>query len=296
MKAVVPLERFRLLFLVLILGVLHPLSSGALEVPPLTGRINDTAAMLSQQTVGELDSLLAGLEASDSTQLVVLTVPSLEGEVLEEFSIRVAETWGIGQKKHDNGALLLISRDDRRLRIEVGYGLEGRLTDLTAGRIIGRVIVPRFKEGRFDQGIRDGVEAMILAVKGEFDSSTISASRGRGEENDPAGLIFLLAFVFAFIAKVFHGKKVMAAVAGGTAAPVLGLLFLPQLGLWLLILIPVGIFAGLLLSSLSPSGGGGGFYTGPGGFGSTGGFGGGFGGGFSGGGGGFGGGGASGGW
>ncbi|MEN8198659.1 MAG: TPM domain-containing protein [Thermodesulfobacteriota bacterium] len=292
MKGSAALGRLALLFLFLTLGVLRPLPGAALEVPPLTGRVNDTAAMLSGQTVSELDGLLAGLEASDSTQLVVLTIPSLEGELLEDYSLRVAGAWGIGQKEFDNGALLLISRDDRRLRIEVGYGLEGSLTDLVAGRIIGGVIVPRFKEGHFDQGIRDGVEAMVRVVRGEFVASDLPASGQKGG-SDPAGLLFMLIFASAFIGKALHGKKVVAAVAGGTAAPVMGLLFLPQLGPWLLALIPVGILGGILLSTLSPAGGGGGYYMGPGGFGSSSG---GFGGGFGGGGGGFGGGGASGGW
>ncbi len=281
-------------FRLLLLGaVLYPLPGAALEVPPLAGRINDTAAMLSSQTVSTLDSMLAALEASDSTQLVLLTIPSLEGEVIEEYSLEVAEAWGIGQKKNDNGALLLISRDDRRLRIEVGYGLEGSLTDLTAGRIIGGVIVPRFKEGDFDQGIQDGVLAMVQAVKGEFAASSVPAS-GNGQSNDPAGLIFLLFFAFSFISRIFHKKKIAAAVAGGIISPVLGLIFFP-LGLWVLALIPVGIVGGLFVAGLSAAGGtgGGGFYTGSGGFGRSSG---GFGGGFSGGGGGFGGGGASGGW
>ncbi len=285
---------FRLLFLLLLPGgLLCPAPGAALEVPPLAGRINDTASMLSPQTVSHLDSLLAALEASDSTQLVLLTIPSLEGEVIEEYSLQVAEAWGIGQKGNDNGALLLISRDDRRLRIEVGYGLEGSLTDLTAGRIIGGVIVPRFKEGRFDQGIQDGLKAMIQAVKGEFvASSAPSSSKGQG--NDPAGLIFLLFFAFSFIARIFHKKKIAAAVAGGIVSPVLGLIFFP-LGLWVLALIPVGIVGGMFVASLSAARttGGGGFYMGSGGFGRSSG---GFGGGFSGGGGGFGGGGASGGW
>ncbi len=278
----------------LVLGVLLCLVSplAALEVPPLTGRVNDTASMLSQQTVAKLTNLLETFEATDSTQIVVLTIPSLEGEVLEEYSLRVVETWKIGQKNVDNGALLLISRDDRRLRIEVGYGLEGSLTDLVAGRIISREIVSRFREGRFDQGISAGVVAMVEAVRGEYVASATTTSKG--QSNDPAGLLFLLIFAFSFIGRAFRKKKNMAAIAGGIASPVLGLMFLPQLGMWLLALIPAGILGGLFAASLTPvSSGGGGFYTGSGGFGRSSG---GFGGGFGGGGGGFGGGGASGGW
>lgn len=263
----------------------------ALDVPPLNGRVNDTAGMFSQETVTALDALLGQFEATDSTQIVVLTVPTLDGDLLEDFSMRVVEAWKIGQKGLDNGALLLITRDDRRLRIEVGYGLEGRLTDLVAGRIIGQVIVPRFKEGKFNAGVTDGVQAMIAAVRGEF---TASQKTKQKTENDPAGLIFLMIFGFSFLGKILRGKKGVAAVAGSVAAPVLGFLMLPHLGMLLLFFIPMGAFAGLFAASLSSTGGGGGFYMGGGGFGgSSGGFGGGFGGG---GGGGFGGGGASGGW
>ena len=263
----------------------------ALDIPPLTSRVNDTAAMFSRQVVTETEALLQQFEASDSTQIVVLTIPSLAGELLEDYSMRVVEAWKIGQKGIDNGALLLITRDDRRLRIEVGYGLEGSLTDLIAGRIIGQVIVPHFKKGDFDGGLTAGVQAMIQAVRGEFTASQAATST-RQPESDPAGLIFLLIFAFSFIARIFRSKKGAAAMAGAVGAPLLGFMMLPQLGLILLALIPLGALGGLFASSLSATGGGG-FYMGGGGFGGSSG---GFGGGFGGGGGGFGGGGASGGW
>ena len=266
-------------------------SLAALEVPPLTGRVNDKAAMLSSQTRAELEAMLKQFEATDSTQIVLLTIPTLDGEVLEEFSMKVVETWKIGQKGLDNGALLLIARDERKIRIEVGYGLEGSLTDLVAGRIISGEIVPLFRSGQIDAGIRAGIVAMINAVRGEYTPS--AAAPKQNQDSDPFGLIFLLIFAFSFIGRAFHKKQKMAAVAGGIASPVLGVLFLPQMGLWLLALIPVGILGGLFVSSMSSGTGGSGFYMGGGGFGRSSG---GFGGGFSGGGGGFGGGGASGGW
>lgn len=265
----------------------------ALEVPALAGRVNDTASMMSQQTRARLNEFLRELETTDSTQIVVLTIPSLEGEVLENYSMQVVEKWKIGQEKLDNGALLLISRDDREIRIEVGYGLEGTLTDLVSGQIIRRDMVPRFKKGNYDEGIIAGVVAMVKAVRGQYEASDTPTGLGLG--NDPAGLIFILIFAFSFISRIFHKRKVAAAAAGGVVSPVLGLLLLPQIGLWVLALIPVGALGGLFFSSLGVAGGGGGggFYTGTGGFGRSSG---GFGGGFGGGGGGFGGGGASGGW
>jgi uncharacterized protein len=157
-----------ILLFIEIIGLLLCCTVHAVQIPALTGRVNDTAGMLSPASVSHIDGLLEELERSDSTQIVVLTVPSLEAEVLEEFSMRVAEAWRIGQKGLDNGAILLVARNDRKVRIEVGYGLEGKLTDLVAGRIIANEIVPPFKEGRFDEGITRGVVAMIQSVRGEY--------------------------------------------------------------------------------------------------------------------------------
>ena len=141
----------RLIFLLLFLVVATV--CGAAEVPPLQGRVNDYAAMLSPGAVQQLERDLAAFEQSDSTQIVVLTIPSLEGEVLEEYSIKVVEKWQIGQKGKDNGALLLVVKNDRKVRIESGRGLEGTLTDLVSGRIIRNEIRPAFKDGDFDGGV-----------------------------------------------------------------------------------------------------------------------------------------------
>ena len=170
--------------------------AAALDVPRLKGRVNDDAGMLSAATERQLDAVLRDLEQTDSTQIVVLTVPSLQGENLEAFSIRVAEQWKIGQKDFDNGALLLIARKERKLRIEVGYGLEGSLTDLMAGRIIRNVIVPRFKEGNFDRGVAEGVTAMIAVVKGEFTPPRrVQRQPKNGTGGFPGGLFALFAFL-----------------------------------------------------------------------------------------------------
>ncbi|MGD8990943.1 MAG: TPM domain-containing protein [Desulfobacterales bacterium] len=270
----------------------------ALEVPPLTGRVNDTAAMLSAATRQQLEDVLARLEQTDSTQIVVLIIPSLGGEVLEEFSIKVVDQWKIGQKDLDNGALLIIAKNDRKIRIEVGYGLEGSLTDLMAGRIIRNVIVPHFKAGNFDQGVIDGVQAIIEVVRGEYKAAKERpGGRGRQPKDSTSGLGGLLAFVF-FISMLGRLRRPLGIVAGGILAPIAASLFFKLSSVWLLLSIPIGLLAGLILSFLgSPlvfghghhrhrhtggwwSGGGGGFSTG----------------GFGGGGGGFGGGGASGGW
>lgn len=272
------------------------------EVPALKGRVNDYAGILSPAAENELETVLSDLEKTDATQIVVLTLPSLGGETIEEYAIRVADAWKIGQKGLDNGAILIISKNDRKLRIEVGYGLEGTLTDLMAGRIIGNIIVPRFKAGDFEQGITEGVQAMIQEVRGEFKA-----------ENRPApsavpwhGNLFSVIVVLFLINIMGRIRKPMGALAGAGLFPILGALFFNPGPFWTLVMIPMGALGGLAMSffgsplSFSSSsfhgrhgdgfrlGGGRGF-----GGGSFGGF---SGGGFSGGGGGFGGGGASGGW
>ena len=142
---------FRMFFYPLLFLVLYSCFSFppvyALDVPKLQGYVNDYADMISPQVRDQLNNELHAFEQSDSTQIVILTIPSLEGEALEDFSIKVAEAWKIGQKNKDNGAILLVAKQERKIRVEVGRGLEGRLTDLMSGRIIDLVIQPRFKSG-----------------------------------------------------------------------------------------------------------------------------------------------------
>lgn len=275
-------------------------SALAREVPPLKGRINDYAAMLSTATITQLDSVLADLESTDSTQIVVLTIESLQGDSLQDFSLRVAEQWKIGRKDTDNGALLLVARDDRKLRIEVGYGLEGSLTDMVSGQIIRNIITPQFRQGNFNQGVSDGVGAMIAVVRGEYQAAVSIAKETPGGSGDLGGLITSLVFIFFFFGSMFRKNKLIAAAIGGLASPVVGFVLFGVSGLGLLGLLVIGIIGGLAASSMAAtstglrqSGRAGGLFipTGGGFGGSSGGF-----GGFSGGGGGFGGGGASGGW
>jgi uncharacterized protein len=269
----------------------------ALEVPALKGRVNDYAGILSNGAQHQLETVLADLERTDSTQIVVLTIPSLEGDSLEDFSIRVAEQWKIGQKSNDNGAILIISKKDRKIRIEAGYGLEGKLTDLMCGRIIRNVITPNFKSGDFDAGVIQGVSAMIGTVKGLYTAEP-KPTRTRRRSSSPGVFgFFALFFIINMLGRV---NRPLGAVSGGIILPILGAALFGLGLVGILTLIPVGLFLGLIVGSLGGvlnnshsrhrSSSGGGFWMGGGGFG-----GGGFGG-FSGGGGGFGGGGASGGW
>jgi len=268
----------------------------AAEVPPLRGHVNDYARLLSPAALQKLEGELAGFEQSDSTQIVVLTIPSLEGQVLEQYSIRVVEQWKIGQQGKDNGALLLIVKDDHKIRIESGRGLEGKLTDLVSGRIIRNEISPAFKRGDFDGGVGAGVSAMMATVRGEYAAQPRDIRQGKRGANP----IFTF-LVFVLVAAVFLGgiSRLLGGVAGAVGVPVAAFLSFSGLPLLVLALLAVaGFLLGLFLAFLFGSGGRGGFGGGPfiGGFG--GGFGGGSsgGGGFSGGGGSFGGGGASGDW
>jgi len=276
--------------------ILLPLAARALDVPQLRGHVNDYAGMLSSGTVEKLERTLANFERSDSTQIVVLTVPTLAGENLEKFSIKVAEAWRIGQKGVDNGAILLVAKQERKVRIEVGRGLEGKLTDLVSGRIIRGDISPRLKAGDFDGGIAAGVSAIMAVVKGEYKAAPHILNRTKKS----APPIFTL-LIFFMVACVFLGgmSRVLGGLAGAVGLPIIAFLAFPGLALAVMVGMAVAGFAvGLFLAFLFGSGrGGGGFFGGPfigGGFG--GGCGGGNSGGFSGGGGDFGGGGASGDW
>lgn len=271
----------------------------AVEIPPLKTRINDYAAMLSSATVNQLNHALAAFEAGESTQIVVLTVPTLGGEPIEEFSIRVADAWKLGQKGLDNGAILLIAKNERKLRIEVGYGLEGTLTDLISGRIIQQIIVPQFRAGNFDQGVISGINAMMAAVKGEFKAP---AGKKRPSRRGVFGHnLFFMLIVFGFLVlNLGRVSRSLGTVAGGIVLPIFGVMALTGSLMLFLALIPIGLASGYTLSRIGSGmstatmghrrGGTRGVFWGGGGF-SSGGF-----GGFGGGGGGFGGGGASGGW
>jgi uncharacterized protein len=270
------------------------------EVPGYKGYVNDYASMMSAGVRAKLESDLHSFDLSDSTQIAILTIDSLDGDPLEDFSIRVVDQWKIGQKGKDNGVLFLAVKNDRKMRIEVGRGLEHVLTDLAAGRIIDTVIAPRFKAGRFDEGFEAGALAIIQTTRGEY-TPEAGKRRGQGDGEPPLLFKYLFFGAFVIIFLSFNSRK-LGVAAGAVLLPLIFFMGSPGTINWpfLLMLVPLGAFVGLLLSFLinattkhSSGSRGGGFYTGGGGFGG-GGFGGGGFGGF--GGGGFGGGGASGGW
>jgi uncharacterized protein len=229
-----------------ILFLLPSFTALALDVPPLQGYVNDYAGMMSAPTRSRLTEELGVFEKSDSTQIVILTVPSLQGDTLEDFSIRAAEAWKIGQKGKDNGILFIVANQEHKIRIEVGRGLEGRLTDLLAGRIIDLVIKPRFKRGDFDGGFSAGTHALIDATRGEFKAAADNARPSKGRPHIP----ILALVIFGGIALVIIGNfsRPLGAVAGALGLPLAAFLFIGSLGLMVLIILGlVGLVLGILL-------------------------------------------------
>ncbi|MBR0756748.1 YgcG family protein [Bradyrhizobium jicamae] len=156
----------RAILFALLLGWAVP-ALAEVAVPPLSGRVVDQTGTLSAGDIASLTQTLKDLQTRKGSQVAVLIVPTTGEETIEQFGIRVAEAWKIGRKKIDDGALLVIAKNDRHLRIEVGYGLEGALTDATARRIIDEVITPKFKAGDFAGGVSAGVNRMIGVIDGE---------------------------------------------------------------------------------------------------------------------------------
>lgn len=185
----------RFCFVGAVTGLLNcTLQAQTLEVPFLAGRVNDNAGLLSVSAREALEALLKAHEDSTSNQVVVLTIPSLQGETLEDYSIKVAETWKLGRQDQDNGVLLLIARDDRKVHIEVGDGLEGSLPDITCGRIIRHEIVPRFRNSDYAGGIRAGVEAILGTIAGSYHADA--------EGSDAPDLSFRIIFFAVFLVVV----------------------------------------------------------------------------------------------
>ncbi|MGE8188681.1 TPM domain-containing protein [Pseudomonas sp. NPDC086278] len=244
--------------LILLVWMFALTAQAGLKFPLLTGRVVDNAQMIEPSVREQLTQQLQAHEAATGEQLVVVTLPDLQGTDIADFGYQLGRAWGIGQKDKNNGALLIVARDERKLRIEVGYGLEDRLTDAQSSVIINQVITPAFKAGNFSKGISDGVAAMLVVLGGSPLDEPSTVYEPRGDED--SDFVSRHPGVFVFLVMLF----------------ILTIFVLQMLGL-----LPAG---------RGGSGGSGGGFGG-GGFGGGGG-----GGGFSGGGGSFGGGGSSGGW
>ena len=273
---------------VLLALLLSVAAQAEVVVPPLIQRVTDLTATLDAQQTKALDARLAEFEAKKGAQLAVLIVPTTQPESIEQFGIRVAEAWKLGRKGVDDGALLLVAKDDRTLRIEVGYGLEGVLNDATAHRIVDEIIVPRFKRGEFYPGIESGIAAMMQVIDGEpLPPPKRAAASGKFDIESLLFIAFGLVVVVGGMLRALLGRFPAAVLMGGALGVLAWLTVAPLL---MAVLVGLAAFVFVLLGGGGRGFGGyggGGFGGGHGGFG---------GGGFSGGGGGFGGGGASGRW
>ena len=191
-----------------LLVVLAPLIGLAQVAIPEQGGtwVHDKANVLSESTEAMLESMVRANRDSTSNQIGILTIPSLQGEPLEEYSMRVVEEWVPGQKEKDNGVLLLIVVEDRQMRIEVGYGLEGVLTDALSSRIIRNEMAPYFRQGDYDSGVKAGVVAIINAIKGEYKNDD-PPQRRKSSRRSPIATLVILIIIFIIISRRGRGGR-----------------------------------------------------------------------------------------
>jgi uncharacterized protein len=222
----------------------------ALEVPPLRARVNDLAGLLAHREAIALEDKLSQFEQQTGHQIVVLAIPSLEGDDIASFALKAAEYWKLGQKGHDNWVLLLVATNDRKLRIEVGYGLEGTVPDVIAHRIIDEIIVPRFREKDFAGGIDSGLSAIMQATQGEQVSVP-----GRGQSwsagTSVSGILalFCMAALLGLFVGLTRSSAVRGALSGAIASGLMGLIGIMAtgLGIWLLAVL-IGALSGMVAS------------------------------------------------
>ena len=287
--------QWRLWLIAALLGfALHATGAGV-AIPPLQARVTDLTGTLPAQKIAQLEQKLAAFEKEKGAQVAVLMVPTVQPESIEEYAVRVFEQWKLGRKGIDDGVLLIIAKDDRKLRIEVGYGLEGVLNDATAKRIISDDIVPHLKHGDFPAGVDAGVSRILRVVSGEPLPPPASNGTGPADQSPFNPLWLFAAFIFANPLSSLLRPALGRVLAAGLTGAVIGA------GAWFIfgsliaalfigvIMFFVGLASGISGGSGGWGSGGGSWSSGDGGFSSGG-------GGFSGGGGSSGGGGASGSW
>src|SRR3989338_7604090 len=254
------------LLALLLTGAAH----AEVTVPQLTQRVTDLTATLDAPQTQTLESRLAAFEAKKGAQLAVLIVPTTQPEAIEQFGIRVVEAWKLGRKGVDDGVLLLVAKDDRELRIEVGYGLEGVLNDATANRIIDEIIVPRFKHGEFYPGIESGTAAMMQVIDGEpLPPPRRAAASGTYDIESLLFIAFGLVVVVGGMLRALLGRFPAAALVGGALG---GLAWMTVAPLMIAVLVGLMAFVFVLLGGGGRGFGGYGGGSGHGGFGGGGGF------------------------
>lgn len=201
--------------ILVIVGVAAALAAD-IAIPPLTGRVVDQAGILNNSDESSLSGKLAALEKKTTIQLVVVTLKGLQSRTIEEWGLALGRGWGIGQAGKNNGVLLVVAPNERELRIEVGYGLEGDLPDATADSIIRNVIVPRFKAGNMVAGINDGVDAIGRALAGELPLTRPITNHRGGLTWVPFAFIFAFIVVVGFISIVRNERRRWREPGGGS--------------------------------------------------------------------------------
>lgn len=204
-------------FLAMLLGVLAQQSFAEIRFPPLSGRVVDTADMLDNPSKEHLSQMLRAHEELTTEQVVVVTVPNLQGSTIEDYGYQLGRYWGIGQQGKDNGALLIVAKEERKVRIEVGYGLEDRLTDAQSSVIINQIITPAFKQGDFVGGIYKGTEAIVQVLGGDpLAEPVVGASGGDDVTDWRMSLLFFALFVIAAYISMRWGGGIGFIGSGGS--------------------------------------------------------------------------------
>ncbi|MDQ1355378.1 MAG: uncharacterized protein QG657_5688 [Acidobacteriota bacterium] len=179
----------------------------SIDVPELKGRVNDYAGVLNSSQKEQLETLLQDVENKTSSQVVLLTINSLEGEALEDFSIRVVENWKIGQKEFSNGVLVLLALAEKKIRIEVGYGLESIITDMKSGYIIREIILPYFKKGDYYNGLNQGLTAVTGLISRDFEITPEQLARYQKEGKRGKGVHIPFTFIIFVIIVILNIMK-----------------------------------------------------------------------------------------
>ena len=213
------------------------LARADVAVPPYSARVIDLTGTLSGGAVASLEAKLADLETRKGSQIAVLIVPSTQPEEIEQYGIRVADAWKAGRKNIDDGAILLVAKNDRRVRIEVGKGLEGAIPDAIANRIIDENITPRFKAGDFDGGVEAGVDKMIAVVNGEPLPPPDQKWERSGNLSGALPVLLVVVFIASGVLRAMLGRMLGSLATGGLAG---------MLGWILSHFIPIGVGAGLV--------------------------------------------------
>lgn len=264
-----------LLAVVLSLGLAF--AAEEVAIPPLTSRLSDLTGTLSQEQKKQLESGLAQIEAAKGAQVAILMLPTTQPEAIEQFGIRLADAWKLGRQGVDDGVIVIVAKDDRRMRIEVGYGLEGAIPDAIAKRIVSDVMAPRFKQGDFYGGLQGAVAAIGKIIEGE--ALPAPAQRRASDALNFSGDFIPVAMIFVFVIggvlRAVLGRAAGASVGGAIAFAgawlLLGSLFAAiviALIAFVFTLVGGGRFGGPGMGGLGGGGfGGGGFSGGGGGFG-----------------------------